>query len=91
MRHTLDLVVLTVKGSLHSLWNQYCRILNTLTLIGLFPVHKKPLEEDEISAVCCGTLRGLEYLHSRKCIHRDIKAGNILLTDEGTVKLGTIS
>ncbi|KAH9931098.1 kinase-like protein [Epithele typhae] len=34
-----------------------------------------------------GILQGLNYLHSRKTIHRDIKPPNILLTREGVVKL----
>lgn len=54
----------------------------------ILEVHKRPLKEDEISAICDGVLRGLNYLHSLGRIHRDIKAGNILLTENGTVKLG---
>ncbi|XP_068990705.1 serine/threonine-protein kinase Tao isoform X3 [Neodiprion pinetum] len=53
----------------------------------IIEVHKRPLKEDEISAICEGVLRGLHYLHSLGRIHRDVKAGNILLTENGTVKL----
>uniref|UniRef100_A0A665THZ1 non-specific serine/threonine protein kinase n=1 Tax=Echeneis naucrates TaxID=173247 RepID=A0A665THZ1_ECHNA len=53
----------------------------------LLEVHKKPLQEIEIAAITHGALQGLAYLHSHKMIHRDIKAGNILLTEPGQVKL----
>ncbi|XP_060699695.1 serine/threonine-protein kinase TAO3 isoform X2 [Hemiscyllium ocellatum] len=53
----------------------------------LLEVHKKPLQEVEIAAITHGALQGLVYLHSRNLIHRDIKAGNILLTEPGQVKL----
>uniref|UniRef100_A0A8C3A1M6 Serine/threonine-protein kinase TAO3 n=1 Tax=Cyclopterus lumpus TaxID=8103 RepID=A0A8C3A1M6_CYCLU len=51
------------------------------------PVHKKPLQEMEIAAITHGALLGLAYLHSHNMIHRDVKAGNILLTELGQVKL----
>lgn len=51
-------------------------------------MHKKALEEPEIAAICNAALLGLQYLHSCQYIHRDIKAGNILLTEDGAVKLG---
>lgn len=54
----------------------------------IIEVHKRPLMEDEIAAICDGVLNGLDYLHSLDRIHRDVKAGNILLTENGTVKLG---
>ncbi|XP_035037582.1 serine/threonine-protein kinase TAO2 isoform X2 [Hippoglossus stenolepis] len=54
----------------------------------LLEVHKKPLQEMEIAAITHGALQGLAYLHSHNMIHRDVKAGNILLTEPGQVKLG---
>ncbi|XP_068623271.1 serine/threonine-protein kinase Tao isoform X1 [Battus philenor] len=53
----------------------------------IIEVHKRPLREEEIAAICEGVVCGLSYLHSLGRIHRDIKAGNILLTENGTVKL----
>ncbi|PRW45012.1 serine threonine- kinase hippo-like [Chlorella sorokiniana] len=45
------------------------------------------LDEDMISYICAQTLAGLAYLHSLGKVHRDIKCGNILLTEAGEVKL----
>ncbi|OQR66107.1 serine/threonine-protein kinase TAO1-like [Tropilaelaps mercedesae] len=53
----------------------------------IIEVHKKPLKEEEIAAICQDALSGLDYLHAAGRIHRDVKAGNILLTEAGRVKL----
>ncbi|XP_053213149.1 mitogen-activated protein kinase kinase kinase kinase 5-like isoform X6 [Panonychus citri] len=45
------------------------------------------LPEPHIAFVCRETLNGLFYLHSMGRMHRDIKGPNILLTNEGDVKL----
>ena len=45
------------------------------------------LTEREMAEVLAATLKGLEYLHAHKLIHRDLKAGNILLTEDGAAKL----
>lgn len=48
---------------------------------------EKPLNEKQIRYVCHEMCEGLEFLHESKVIHRDLKAGNVLLTQEGDVKL----
>lgn len=53
-------------------------------------VLKKPLSESQIALLARDTLLALEYLHDvLNVIHRDIKAANLLLTDDGKLKLST--
>lgn len=48
------------------------------------------LTELQIAFVCREILKGLEYLHHRGKVHRDVKGANVLLTHSGDIKLGNI-
>uniref|UniRef100_A0A8D0CL18 non-specific serine/threonine protein kinase n=1 Tax=Scleropages formosus TaxID=113540 RepID=A0A8D0CL18_SCLFO len=63
---------------------EYCGAGSVSDIIRL---RNKTLTEDEIANILQSTLKGLEYLHFMRKIHRDIKAGNILLNMEGHAKL----
>eukprot|EP00759_Apiculatamorpha_spiralis_P004112 PhF_6_TR12323/c0_g1_i1/m.19578/K04411/STK4, MST1; serine/threonine kinase 4 len=53
----------------------------------VFTLLNRPLKENEIAAVCKETLKALVYLHDLPALHRDIKCGNILFTDDGGVRI----
>ena len=63
---------------------EYC---NAGSVSDLIKSTGRTLTEIEISSVLQAVLKGLEYLHDTKKIHRDIKAGNILLDNRGNAKL----
>ncbi|CAH8561551.1 unnamed protein product [Heterobilharzia americana] len=48
---------------------------------------EKPLTEQQITFVSHEVLQGLGYLHENLILHRDMKAGNILLTTNNEIKL----
>jgi len=49
---------------------------------------RKSLTEDQICSIMFESIEGLDYIHKIGIIHRDIKAGNLFLTEQGEIKLG---
>ena len=63
---------------------EYCAVGS---VIDLLTITKKSLTEEQIASILQDTLKGLIYLHNNRKIHRDIKAGNILIDHNGVCKL----
>jgi serine/threonine protein kinase len=66
---------------------EYCgggSLADIIYLLGL------TITEKQLQVIMKSALQGLAYLHGRRKIHRDIKAGNLLLTLNGECKLGKL-
>ncbi|KAJ7737377.1 kinase-like domain-containing protein, partial [Mycena metata] len=48
------------------------------------------MEEDFVRCILQQALQGLNYLHINGFVHRDVKAANLLIDDDGTVLLGDL-
>ncbi|XP_061355961.1 uncharacterized protein LOC133300432 [Gastrolobium bilobum] len=72
----------------HNLWVVMPFMAGGSCLHILKAEHPDGFEEVVIATVLREVLKGLEYLHHHGHIHRDVKAGNILLDSRGAIKLG---
>ncbi|MFO0579667.1 MAG: protein kinase [Polyangia bacterium] len=48
---------------------------------------RKPFPEQRVLQIALGLARGLQAAHRRGVLHRDIKPGNVILAEDGEVKL----
>ncbi|XP_060205312.1 uncharacterized protein LOC132633106 isoform X1 [Lycium barbarum] len=72
----------------HNLWVIMPYMAGGSCLHILKAAHPDGFEETVIATVLREVLKGLEYLHHHGFIHRDVKAGNILIDARGGIKLG---
>ena len=59
------------------------------SLRDIIDVRRRGLSERQISLIMRSVMKGLSYLHESHIIHRDIKCGNILLSADGTPRIGS--
>nr|CAD1825597.1 unnamed protein product [Ananas comosus var. bracteatus] len=72
----------------HNLWVVMPYMAGGSCLHIMKSAYPNGLEEVVIATVLREVLKGLEYLHHQGHIHRDVKAGNILVDVRGGIKLG---
>ncbi|KAJ7630569.1 kinase-like domain-containing protein [Roridomyces roridus] len=86
--------VLRVRGSFQTDDHKLCIALRLMNSGSVADVMRYGwaggLEEEVIKTILQQALQGLNYLHVNGFIHRDVKAANLLIDDDGTVLLGDL-
>ncbi|KAK1275500.1 CBL-interacting serine/threonine-protein kinase 15 [Acorus gramineus] len=73
----------------HNLWVVMPYMAGGSCLHIMKHAHSNGFEEEAVIAtILREVLKGMNYLHSQGFIHRDVKAGNILVDSHGAIKLG---
>jgi len=71
-------------GSILWILMDYCGLGSVADIID---VNGKPFDEKPAAWIILNALHGLAYLHKLGIVHRDVKGGNILVTEQGDIKL----
>ncbi|XP_071742546.1 serine/threonine-protein kinase BLUS1-like isoform X1 [Rutidosis leptorrhynchoides] len=74
----------------HNLWVVMPFMPGGSCLHILKSAHPEGFEEVVIATILREVLKALEYLHHHGLIHRDVKAGNVLICESGDIKLGDL-
>jgi serine/threonine protein kinase len=78
--------VLTITGENKTLHYIVMEFIKGVDLEALISPQEKP-DCDEAVVIVCDVLEALDYAHEKGLIHRDVKARNVLISDQGEVKL----
>ena len=83
--HIVQLIDVVVGRDLDSMFlvMKYCE----QDLASLIDHMKMPFTESQVKCIMLQLLDGLQYMHERFIIHRDLKVSNLLLTDKGCLKI----
>jgi polo-like kinase 1 len=49
---------------------------------------RRRLTEIEVQCFCVQIIKAVKYIHSHRVIHRDLKLGNLFITDKMEIKVG---
>eukprot|EP00906_Rhabdomonas_costata_P000861 RCo001190 len=81
--HVLKCLTAHVRDS--SLWivNEYCEGGSALDAAAVL----RGLTEPEVRALVCGAVQALASLNEQKLLHGNLKASNLLISEEGSVKV----
>jgi len=65
----------------------FLELMDCGALTQIIDDHRGKYDEDFIKYTMLRTIQGLDFLHKRGIMHRDIKSDNILVSEKGDVKL----
>jgi NIMA (never in mitosis gene a)-related kinase len=86
--NVIEFVASFVEGDTLHLVTSFCDGGDLTQLIKQRKEEGLPMTEDEVMDVFVQLAMAVDFIHSVKIMHRDLKSGNVFLTQKGVVKLG---